>query len=140
MKTLVTGAGGFLGLYIVEQLLARGDPVPKWKDTWIPRIGIEYYPVPIIALRGGYFYELSPIPDQVGVHITAVGIVTINDIVSAVSADDVVGPEAEHVVFVLGAVKRVVASSAVNFRHGLRGPCIDAARIGAHGWNLLLRS
>ena len=27
MKTLVTGAGGFLGLYIVEQLLARGDQV-----------------------------------------------------------------------------------------------------------------
>lgn len=27
MKALVTGAGGFLGLYIVEQLLARGDSV-----------------------------------------------------------------------------------------------------------------
>lgn len=27
MKTLVTGAGGFLGLYIVEQLVARGDAV-----------------------------------------------------------------------------------------------------------------
>jgi nucleoside-diphosphate-sugar epimerase len=27
MKALVTGAGGFLGLYIVEQLLARGDEV-----------------------------------------------------------------------------------------------------------------
>ena len=27
MKTLVTGAGGFLGLYITEQLLARGDEV-----------------------------------------------------------------------------------------------------------------
>ncbi len=27
MKTLVTGAGGFLGRYITEQLLARGDQV-----------------------------------------------------------------------------------------------------------------
>ncbi len=27
MKALVTGAGGFLGLYLVEQLLARGDEV-----------------------------------------------------------------------------------------------------------------
>ncbi len=27
MKTLVTGGGGFLGLYIVEQLVARGDDV-----------------------------------------------------------------------------------------------------------------
>lgn len=27
MKALVTGAGGFLGLYIVEQLIARGDSV-----------------------------------------------------------------------------------------------------------------
>ena len=27
MKTLVTGGGGFLGRYIVEQLLARGDDV-----------------------------------------------------------------------------------------------------------------
>lgn len=27
MKALVTGAGGFLGLYVVEQLLARGDEV-----------------------------------------------------------------------------------------------------------------
>ena len=27
MKALVTGGGGFLGLYIVEQLVARGDDV-----------------------------------------------------------------------------------------------------------------
>ncbi|MHB8901345.1 MAG: NAD-dependent epimerase/dehydratase family protein, partial [Thermoguttaceae bacterium] len=27
MKALVTGAGGFLGLYVVEKLVARGDEV-----------------------------------------------------------------------------------------------------------------
>jgi len=45
--------------------VARGDPDPLWKDSWIPRAGVEYYPIPVLALRGGYFFEPSPIPDQV---------------------------------------------------------------------------
>lgn len=45
--------------------IARGDPDPRWKDSWIPRVGVEYYPIPVLALRGGYFYEPSPVPDQV---------------------------------------------------------------------------
>jgi long-chain fatty acid transport protein len=45
--------------------IARGDPDPRWKDSWIPRFGVEYYPIPVLALRGGYFFEPSPIPDQV---------------------------------------------------------------------------
>ena len=45
--------------------IVRGDPDPLWNDSWITRIGVEYYPIAIIALRGGYFFEPSPIPDQV---------------------------------------------------------------------------
>ena len=40
MRTLVTGAGGFLGHYIVEQLLARGDRcgpgAPRARPSWPP--------------------------------------------------------------------------------------------------------
>jgi nucleoside-diphosphate-sugar epimerase len=44
MKTLVTGAGGFLGLYIVEQLVARGDEVRAFCRGSYPeldRLGVE---------------------------------------------------------------------------------------------------
>lgn len=44
MKTLVTGAGGFLGLYIVEQLLARGDEVraiARGRYAELERLGVE---------------------------------------------------------------------------------------------------
>jgi nucleoside-diphosphate-sugar epimerase len=44
MKTLVTGAGGFLGLYIVEQLVARGDEVRAFcRGTYpeLDRLGVE---------------------------------------------------------------------------------------------------
>jgi nucleoside-diphosphate-sugar epimerase len=45
MKALVTGAGGFLGLYLVEQLLARGDRVRavarnRYKE--LDRPGVEF--------------------------------------------------------------------------------------------------
>jgi len=36
----------------------------NWKDTRQVRIGIEYKLNEIITLRGGYFYDPSPIPDS----------------------------------------------------------------------------
>ncbi len=44
MNALVTGAGGFLGLYIVEQLVARGDHVRAFSRgcyTDLKRLGVE---------------------------------------------------------------------------------------------------
>lgn len=44
MKALVTGAGGFLGLYIVEQLVARGDEVRAFCRGSYPeldKLGVE---------------------------------------------------------------------------------------------------
>lgn len=44
MKTLVTGGGGFLGLYVVEQLLARGDAVRvfcRGKYARLDALGVE---------------------------------------------------------------------------------------------------
>jgi len=44
MNALVTGAGGFLGLYIVEQLVARGDRVRAFSRRHYPRLddlGVE---------------------------------------------------------------------------------------------------
>lgn len=44
MKALVTGAGGFLGLYIVEQLIARGDSVRSFSRGEYPELvamGVE---------------------------------------------------------------------------------------------------
>ncbi|HTI49573.1 MAG TPA: NAD-dependent epimerase/dehydratase family protein, partial [Planctomycetaceae bacterium] len=39
MHALVTGGGGFLGLYIVEQLVARGDTVRVLCRGDYPRLG-----------------------------------------------------------------------------------------------------
>jgi len=41
-------------------------PEPKFKDTFVPHLGIEYLPIPRLAVRGGYYYEMSPVPDQTG--------------------------------------------------------------------------
>ena len=44
MKALVTGAGGFLGQYIVEQLVSRGDQVRAFgrgKYPQLDRLGVE---------------------------------------------------------------------------------------------------
>jgi len=43
---------------------SRGAPDPPWHDTLVPRIGLEFDPTSRLALRCGYFYEPSPIPDQ----------------------------------------------------------------------------
>lgn len=47
MKALVTGASGFIGLYIAEQLAARGDVVRAFCRTERPEFeqaGIEFFP------------------------------------------------------------------------------------------------
>ncbi|MHB1038653.1 MAG: NAD-dependent epimerase/dehydratase family protein [Pirellulales bacterium] len=44
MKVLVTGAGGFLGLYVVEQLVARGDTVRglcRHRSAALDALGVE---------------------------------------------------------------------------------------------------
>lgn len=62
------------------------EPIPAgFKDRWVPRIGVEYGAVRATAwdldLRAGYFYEKSPMPNQVGLtnfvdtdrHVMSVG-------------------------------------------------------------------
>ena len=44
--------------------LSRGTPDPTWDDILVPRFGIEYCPLKALALRGGYFFEPSPVPEQ----------------------------------------------------------------------------
>ncbi len=47
VKALVTGAGGFLGLYVVEQLVARGDRVRAFGRRQPPRLAdlrVEFCP------------------------------------------------------------------------------------------------
>ena len=53
-------------------------PEPRFRDTWIPRVGLEYFFFPEfhqrllrrvsrILLMGGYSYEPTPVPDMNGV-------------------------------------------------------------------------
>ncbi len=37
---------------------------PEWDDTVVPRFGAEYRISEDILVRGGYYYEPSPVPDQ----------------------------------------------------------------------------
>ena len=41
-------------------------PPPEFKDVFVPRIGVEYRVNEHVALRSGYFYKPSPVPDQRG--------------------------------------------------------------------------
>lgn len=43
---------------------SRGDPDPRWRDSLIPRVGLEYRPTQDWAVRLGYFFEPSPVPEQ----------------------------------------------------------------------------
>jgi long-chain fatty acid transport protein len=45
--------------------ISRGDPDPRWNDTLTPRLGIEYQPISPLALRFGYYFDPSPIPEQI---------------------------------------------------------------------------
>lgn len=53
-------------------------PEPLFNDTWIPRVGAEYFfhpgfqkkylrKIDTIGVQGGYYYEPSPVPDMNGV-------------------------------------------------------------------------
>jgi len=44
--------------------ILHDTPYPKFKDILVPHLGIEYLPIPRLAVRGGYYYEMSPVPDQ----------------------------------------------------------------------------
>lgn len=44
--------------------ISRGSPDPKWEDSLVPRIGLEYSLSEKISVRCGYYFEPSPIPDQ----------------------------------------------------------------------------
>ncbi len=37
-----------------------------FRDIWIPRLGVEVEPLHGVAIRGGYYYQRSPIPSQGG--------------------------------------------------------------------------
>lgn len=41
-------------------------PELKWRDTFVPRVGIEYKLLEQVILRGGFSFERSPIPEQRG--------------------------------------------------------------------------
>lgn len=41
-------------------------PSPPFRDTWTPRIGIEYRFGNGLAVRGGYAFQKSPVPEQTG--------------------------------------------------------------------------
>ena len=56
----------------MESDLLGGVPieVEKFKDIWVPRVGVEYDLLSFLKLRGGYFFRPSAVPDQV--HATTV--------------------------------------------------------------------
>ncbi|NDV24802.1 OmpP1/FadL family transporter [Desulfovibrio sp. JC022] len=53
--------------YEFEKITAVGQNTviadKKWNDVWRFQVGVEYLPIEDLALRVGYFYDQSPIPD-----------------------------------------------------------------------------
>jgi len=47
--------------------ISQGRPDPAWDDSLIHRIGAELQPLEGLFFRLGYFFEPSPVPDQVRV-------------------------------------------------------------------------
>ncbi len=43
------------------QILPPHVPRVEWTDMVVPRVGVEYAPLDWLTLRGGYFYERSPL-------------------------------------------------------------------------------
>jgi len=41
-------------------------PEPPFRDTWMPRFGMEYRWKKWLSFRGGYFYYQTPVPEQKG--------------------------------------------------------------------------
>lgn len=42
-----------------------------WRDIWSVAAGVQYRPVPRVALRGGYNYSQNPVPDDLSMFNTA---------------------------------------------------------------------
>jgi long-chain fatty acid transport protein len=42
-------------------------PEPEFRDTFVPRLGSEFIVNRYFTLRGGYYYQASPVPDQRGI-------------------------------------------------------------------------
>jgi long-chain fatty acid transport protein len=51
----------------VKTLLSMNNfPDPEFKDIFVPRLGTEFMVNKYFTLRGGYYYQASPVPDQRG--------------------------------------------------------------------------
>jgi long-chain fatty acid transport protein len=42
-------------------------PDPGFRDIFVPRVGTEFLVNKYLVLRGGYYYQASPVPDQRGI-------------------------------------------------------------------------
>jgi len=52
----------------VKTLLSMNNfPDPEFKDIFVPRVGSEFIVNKYFTLRGGYYYQASPVPDQRGI-------------------------------------------------------------------------
>jgi long-chain fatty acid transport protein len=52
----------------VKTLLSMNNfPDPEFKDIFVPRVGTEFMVNKYFTLRGGYYYQASPVPDQRGI-------------------------------------------------------------------------
>ena len=57
--------GGWFDWSAFRDIEAR-RPDPPFRDTWMPRLGVEYRPADSWCLRTGYFFYRSPVPKQQG--------------------------------------------------------------------------
>ncbi|MEW6444268.1 MAG: outer membrane protein transport protein [bacterium] len=46
--------------------IEASKPDPPFRDTWMPRIGVEYRWQEVWSFRAGYFFYDSPVPEQKG--------------------------------------------------------------------------
>jgi len=52
----------------VKTLLSMNNfPDPEFKDIFVPRLGTEFMVNKYFTVRGGYYYQASPVPDQRGI-------------------------------------------------------------------------
>jgi long-chain fatty acid transport protein len=58
-KTLGSLPRDFVGSTALDSVSTR-----LWKNSWVYRFGAEYAATDRVALRGGYFFDESPIPDN----------------------------------------------------------------------------
>lgn len=67
--------------YVRLILSMVNPPPPNFHDIYVPRVGVEYTINEHLAVRSGYFYKPSPVPDQTGItnyvdadkHVVSVG-------------------------------------------------------------------